>query len=148
MTGVVKASGDTVKILTADGAGLPSIGVGELDSNITAIGSTGIDIQSTDNASIGINASRGSVSLGVTSDGPSINLIPGSGASANLTIDSKTVNSITDAIADSPAGSALVTDKAVKDYVDSKDIPHASDTQYGLVKCASDEDFKAFMGIS
>ena len=41
-----------------------------------------------------------------------------------------------------------MTDKAVKDYVDSKDIPHASDTQYGLVKCASDEDFKAYMGIS
>ena len=133
LTGVVKASGDIVKILTADGAGLPSIGVGELDSNITAIGATGIDIQSTDNASIGINASRGSVSLGVTSDGPSINLIPGSGASANLTMDSKSVNSITDAIADSPAGHALVTDKAVADYVKS------------LV--ATDEEFDRVFGL-
>ena len=64
-----------------------------------------------------------------------------------LTIGSKTVTSITD---DASTGSvdALATAKAVKDYVDSKDIPHASDTQYGLVKCASDEDFKAFMGIS
>ena len=177
MTGVVKASGDIVKILTADGAGLSSIGVGELDFNITAIGATGIDIQSTDNASIGINASRGFVSLGVTSDGPSINLIPGSGASANLTIGSKSVTSITDAIADSPAGSALVTDKAVADYVDahgmpsvvpiskggtgvqsedalvqlvfnSTSTPQASATQYGVVKFASDEDFKAYMGSS
>ena len=173
MTGVVKASGDIVKILTADGAGLSHIGVGELDSNITAIGATGIDIQSTDNASIGINASRGSVSLGVTSDGPSINLIPSSGASANLTIGSKYVTSITD---DASTGDtrALTTAKAVKDYVDAHGMPsvvpiskggtgattaegaalmvfahapEASPTQAGVVKTLSDEDFCAYMGM-
>ena len=119
MTGVVKVSGNSVKILTADGAGLSSIGVGELDSNITAIGATGIDIQSAGSGSVSINASGGYISLGVSKGGPSINLIPGSGASANLTIGSKSVTSITDAIADSPAGNALVTDKAVADYIKS-----------------------------
>lgn len=133
MTGVVKASGDIVKILTADGAGLSAIGVGELDSNITAIGTTGIDIQSAGSGAISINASGGFVSLGVTKGGPSINLIPGSGASAGLTMGSKSVASITDAIADSPDGEALVTDKAVKDYVKS------------LV--ATDEEFDSVFGL-
>ena len=51
-----------------------------------------------------------------------------------LTIGSKSVNSITDAIADSPNGHALVTDKAVADYVKS------------LV--ATDEEFDMYMGLS
>ena len=50
-----------------------------------------------------------------------------------LTIDSKSVTSITDAIADSPAGSALVTDKAVADYVTS------------LI--ATDEEFDSAFGL-
>lgn len=54
--------------------------------------------------------------------------------SASFTIDSKSVTSITDAIADSPAGSALVTDKAVADYIKS------------LV--ATDEEFDMYMGLS
>ena len=40
-------------------------------------------------------------------------------SSALFSIDSKSVTSITDAIADSPAGKALVTDKAVADYIKS-----------------------------
>ena len=40
-------------------------------------------------------------------------------SSASFSIDYKSVSSITDAIADSPAGSALVTDKAVADYIKS-----------------------------
>ena len=51
-----------------------------------------------------------------------------------LGFDSKQITSITDAIADSPAGSALVTDKAVADYVKS------------LV--ATDEEFDMYMGLS
>lgn len=133
MTGVVKASGDSVKILTADGAGLSAIGIGDLESDITVIGATGIDIQSTRRGSIGINASGGYASIGVSSGGPSINLVSGSGASAGLTIDSKGVTSITDAIADSPTGDALVTDKAVADYVKS------------LV--ATDEEFDSVFGL-
>ena len=55
-------------------------------------------------------------------------------SSASFSINSKSVSSITDAISDSPAGSALVTDKAVADYVKS------------LV--ATDEEFDTFMGLS
>ena len=66
---------------------------------------------------------------------------------ASLQIDTKTVTSITD---DASTGdtNALATAKAVKDYVDSKTVPQASATQYGTVKFASDEDFKAYMNIS
>ena len=123
MTGVVKASGDRVKTLTADGAGLSVIGIGDLESDITAIGATGIDIQSTDNAGITITASKGIAALAVSSDGPALALSPRAGQSAEFLIGSKSVTSITDAIADSPAGRALVTDKAVKDYADSVGVP-------------------------
>ena len=133
MTGVVKASGDIVKTLTADGAGLSSIGVGELDSDITAIGATGIDIQSAGNASVTINASKGTATLSVSSGGPVLTLSPRAGQYAEFLIDSKSVNSITDAIADSPAGSALVTDKAVADYAKS------------LI--ATDEEFDGAFGL-
>ena len=174
LTGVVKASGDSIKILTADGAGLSAIGIGDLDSDITAIGARGIDIQSASTGSLGINASGGHASIGVSSGGPSIQLIPGSGASAYLTMGSKGVSSITDAIADRPDGDALVTDKAVADYVDAHGMPsvvpidkggtgattaegaalmvfahapEASPTQAGVVKTLSDEDFCAYMGM-
>lgn len=65
--------------------------------------------------------------------------IHGFGVSADssatkVVIDDKTVTSITDAIPDSPTGEALVTDKAVKDYVTS------------LI--ATDEEFDSYMGLS
>lgn len=164
MTGVVKASGDSVKILTADGAGLSAIGVGGLESDITAIGTTGIDIQSTRSGSIGINASGGYASIGVSSGGPLISLIPGSGASAGLTIGSKTVTSITD---DASTGSAdaLATAKAVKDYVDAHGMPsvvpisrggtgattaEGARTALGIpdIEVATDEEFDSYMGLS
>lgn len=105
------------------------------------------------------------------------------GASISTTgsfaIGGKSVYLITDD-ASSGNASALVTAKAVKDYVDenagssidlplpisqggtgvttedaliqlvfnSASTPKSSDTQYGVVKFASDEDFKAYMGIS
>ena len=53
-----------------------------------------------------------------------------------ITVGDKEVTSITDTIEASPEGNALVTDKAVADYVVAK------------VTFASDEDFKAYMGIS
>ena len=93
-----------------------------------------------------------------------------------LVIKDKSVTSITDD-ASSGSSTALATAKAVKDYVDdhgmpsvvpinkggtgvttedalvqkifkSASTPKASATQYGVVKFASDADFKAYMGIS
>ena len=114
--------------------------------------------------------------VGVT-DRSSNNTIQMRAFSDNLTfaIGSKSVSSITDD-ASSGSSSALATAKAVKDYTDSKipsvipitqggtgvttedalvqkifnsaSTPKASATQYGVVKFASDEDFKAYMGIS
>ena len=119
------------------------------NGNLVADGSAVTEIIASDNTpkaysfirGSGTNASVAAISgsriIGMSSDGSSV----------TFSMDSKSVSSITD---DASTGSAdaLATAKAVKDYVDSKDIPHASDTQYGVVKCASDEDFKAYMDIS
>ena len=56
-----------------------------------------------------------------------------------LTIDSKSVTSITDAIADSPAGRALTTDKAVKDYADSVGVPAGGTAGQVLTKMEDGE---------
>ena len=164
LTGVVKASGDRIKILTADGAGLSAIGIGDLDSDLTAIGARGIDIQSASTGSLGINASGGYARIGVSSGGPSIQLIPGSGASAYLTMGSKGVASITD---DASTGStdALATAKAVKDYTDAHGMPsvvpisqggtgattaEGARTALGIpdIEVATDEEFDSYMGLS
>ena len=52
----------------------------------------------------------------------------------SISVGPKSVSSITDAISTSPSGNALVTDKAVKDYVKS------------LI--ATDEEFDTFFGLS
>ena len=95
------------------------------------------------------------VNIDTSSDGAAVGLVSGSkiagftstSAGVSLQLDTKTVTSITD---DASTGdtNALATAKAVKDYVDSKTVPQASATQYGTVKFASDEDFKAYMNIS
>jgi len=53
---------------------------------------------------------------------------------AGIAINDKFVSNITDSISGSPTGEALVTDKAVKDYVTS------------LI--ATDEEFDTYMGLS
>ena len=126
LTGVVKAGGDSIHILTADGVGLSNIGIGDLESDITAIGSSGIDIQSTSTAFININASNGAVAFSVSSHGPVLNLAPKSGKSVEFIIGSKSVTSITD---DASTGSAdaLATAKAVKDYADANGVKYDLD---------------------
>ena len=157
LTGVVKYSNGK---LVADGSAVTEIIASEKTPNAYSfIKGSG--------ATASVAAISGSRVIGMSADGSSV----------EFSMGSKSVTSITDAIADSPAGSALVTDKAVADYVDahgmpsvvpisqggtgvqsedalvqlvfnSTSTPKASATQYGVVKCASDEDFKAFMGIS
>ena len=49
----------------------------------------------------------------------------------------------------SQGGTGVTTEDALIQLVfNSTSTPQASDTQYGVVKFASDEDFKAYMGIS
>lgn len=49
----------------------------------------------------------------------------------------------------SQGGTGVTTEDALVQLVfNSASTPQASDTQYGVVKFASDEDFKAYMGIS
>ena len=167
MTGVVKISNDYLEHEDQRIAQIHVSGVFDADTIIgsTAPGSSTITAMGQSSAQV------------VASNGNDIAALLVTTAGAALKIGSKTVSSITDAIADSPAGSALVTDKAVADYVDahgmpsvvpiskggtgvqsedalvqlvfnSTSTPKASATQYGVVKFASDEDFKAYMGIS
>lgn len=88
-------------------------------------------------------------------------------SSSSFSIDSKSVTSITDAISDSPAGNALVTDKAVADYVSanapSVTLPlpvsqggtgattaEGARTALGIpdIEVATDEEFDSYMGLS
>ena len=159
LTGVVKWNSSSHRLSSDDGE-IDAINLG-LNSNVAITGSS---------VAVGSIASRMVVGISVDESGTP-NLQMGSAYGP------KSVNSITDAIADSPAGKALVTDKAVKDYVDAHGVttpvpidkggtgvqsedalvqlvfnststPKASATQYGVVKFASDEDFKAYMGSS
>lgn len=145
MTGVVKAEGESEKTLKVDGETVGAIsllqGITIGQSSTFSIREIGNQLQalafSTGDGDIGnvsLTCAPGSagiqigniserVTFGFYQDGPEF----------SLSID-KSVNSITDAIPDSPKGNALVTDKAVADYVKS------------LV--ATDEEFDTFMGLS
>ena len=167
LTGVVKISND---YLEHEDQRITRIHVSGVSDADTIIGSAGP-------GSSTITAMGQSSAQVVASNGNDIAALLVTTAGAALKIDSKAVTSITDAITASPTGSALVTDKAVADYVDahgmpsvvpinkggtgvtsedalvqlvfnSTSTPKASATQYGVVKFASDEDFKAYMGIS
>lgn len=125
MTGVVKSSDG---YLSVDGSTLDGVVLG------TSSMSSYTNIKNTASTSVVGAVSNGSASLGAQSltGGHSVELKAGSSESS-LTIDSKAVTSITDAISDSPAGNALVTDKAVADYVKS------------LI--ATDEEFDSVFGL-
>lgn len=137
LTGVVKISNN---YLEHEDQRIAQIHVSNVSDADTIIGSVAP-------GSSTITAMGQSSAQVVASNGNDIAALLVTTAGASLKIGSKSVTSITD---DASTGdtNALATAKAVKSYVDSKDIPHASDTQYGVVKCASDEDFKAYMNIS
>ena len=105
------------------------------NGNLLADGSAVTDIIASENTPKAYSFIRGS---GTTA---SVAAVSGSriigmsidGSSVKFSMGSKSVSSITDSIAASPAGNALVTDKAVADYVKS------------LV--ATDEEFDRVFGL-
>lgn len=110
MTGVVKISNDYLEHEDQRIAQIHVSGVSDADTIIGSVAPGSSTITAMGQSSAQVVASNGNdiAALFVTTAG------------AALKIDSKTVTSIIDAIADSPAGSALVTDKAVADYVAAK----------------------------
>lgn len=191
LTGVVKV--DQYSYLSSGDERLSAItvgtntAVGDEQTNYVAVSKGNITMQSTsgsNTASFNVIASYGGASAAL-SGSQSANVVVASENDHAITLfaspettmlgfDSKQITSITDAIADSPAGSALVTDKAVADYVDAHGMPsvvpiskggtgattaegaalmvfahapEASPTQAGVVKTLSDEDFCAYMGM-
>lgn len=157
MTGVVTSSDG---YLSVDGSTLDGVMFG------TSSMSSYTNIKNTSSTSAVGAVSNGSAYLGAQSltGGHSVELKAGSSESS-LTIDSKSVTSITDAIADSPAGNALVTDKAVAGYVDAHGMPsvvpisrggtgattaEGARTALGIpdIEVATDEEFDSYMGLS
>ena len=155
MTGVVKV--DQYSYLSSGDERLSAItlgtntAVGDEQTDYVAVSKGNIAMQSTSesgNATFNAIASYGaataafsgsqSASMVVASENDHVITLYANTEGTILGFDSKQITSITDAIADSPAGNALVTDKAVADYVTAK-VPDVS--------FASDEDFCEYMGI-
>ena len=107
-------------------------GVIDLDTNAS---SPTIELTGSNEPQINIESIFGEyVRLSAKSDG-----YADISTNGRLTIGSKYVNSITDAIADSPAGRALTTDKAVKDYADSVGVPAGGTAGQVLTKTEDGE---------
>lgn len=153
-----------IKIVSNGGSGVIDLDTSGASPNIKLTGSP--------KPQINIESNFGEyVRLSAQSDG-----YANISTNGRLTIGSKYVSSITDAISASPKGNALVTDKAVADYVTANapsvtlplpisqggtgattadgaammvfaHAPEASPTQAGVVKTLSDEDFCAYMGM-
>ena len=108
------------------------------NGNLLADGSAVTDIIASENTPKAYSFIRGSGTTAsvaaVSISGSRIIGMSVDGSSVKFSMGSKSVTSITDTISDSPAGKALVTDKAVADYVKS------------LV--ATDEEFDMYMGLS
>ena len=149
---------------------ITSNGIG---SSIKLNGTSGITVANNSTATIEVKSETFGEYARLTTSADNYAEIATNG---RLTIGSKSVSSITDD-ASTGDTNALATAKAVKDYVDahgmpsvipvsqggtgvttedalvqkifnSASTPKASATQYGVVKFASDADFKAYMGIS
>lgn len=115
-------------------------GVIDLDTNAS---SPTIELTGSGKPQINIESIFGEyVRLSAQSDGADIS------TNGRLTIGSKYVNSITDTIPDSPKGNALVTDKAVKDYVDAHGMPSVVSISQGGTGATTADGARTALGIS
>lgn len=158
MTGVVKVNSSD--FLEHDGQRIAQIHVSGVSNADTIIGSAGsgvanITAMGQSAAQIIVSSGDDAAGLIVSSEGPT------------LKFGDKYVASITDAIPDSQTGNALVTDKAVADYVTAK-VPsvtlplpvsqggtgattaEGARTALGIpdLEVATDEEFDSYMGLS
>ena len=182
LTGVVKV--DQYSYLSSGDERLSAItvgtntAVGDGQTDYVAVSKGNITMQSTsgsNTASFNVIASYGGASASL-SGSQSSNMVVGSENDHAITLyatpevtmlgfDSKQIISITDSIAASPAGNALVTDKAVADYVDAHGMPsvvpiskggtgattaEGARTALGIpdIEVATDEEFDSYMGLS
>ena len=116
LTGVVKWNSSSHRLSSDDGE-IDAITLG-LNSHVAITGSSVTVGSTTRNMVVGISVDESGI--------PHLQM--------GSVYGPKQISSITDAIADSPAGSALVTDKAVKDYIS--------------FLTATDEEFDMYMGLS
>lgn len=104
------------------------------------------------NGAVAIIGSTQNVALFSVANGSNALSLHATSQFATLTFNSKSVNSITNAISstDTDRANELVTGKAVADYVDAHvpEVSQATDAVYGTVKFASDADFRAYMGMN
>ena len=159
MTGVVKAEGESEKTLKVDGGTVDAI---SLLQGITIGQSSTFSIRDIGNQLQALAFSAGDGGIGnvaITCEPGSAGIQIGTiaervtfgfyqnGPAFSLSRD-KSVSSITDAIADSPAGSALVTDKAVKDYVDAHGVTIPVPISQGGTGATTADGARTALGIS
>ena len=131
-------------------------GSGSIDID-TNVSSPNIKLNGTNTSEIDVRAVLGDPYVTLTATSDDYAEIATNG---KFTMDSKSVTSITDAISISPSGNALVTDKAVADYVAANagsGLPEGGTEGQALVKtatgaewkslAASDDDFCTYFGI-
>lgn len=89
------------------------------DGNLVADGSAATQIIASENIPNAYSFIKGSGTTAsvAAASGSRVISMSADGSSVEFSMGSKSVTSITDAISDSPTGNALVTDKAVADYV-------------------------------
>lgn len=139
MTEVVKIAPSG--LLENDGQVISQIHVSGSSTADTIIGSGGP-------GSAIITAMGQSAAQVVASNGSDIAALLVTTAGPSLKMGSKSVTSITDAIADSPAGNALVTDKAVKDYVDAHGVTTPVPISQGGTGATTADGARTALGIS
>lgn len=159
MTGVVKAEGESEKTLKVDGGTVDAI---SLLQGITIGQSSTFSIRDIGNQLQALAFSAGDGGIGnvaITCEPGSAGIQIGTiaervtfgfyqnGPAFSLSRD-KSVNSITDAIPDSPDGNALVTDKAVADYVEGHAMPSVVPISQGGTGATTADGARTALGIS
>lgn len=147
---------DGLYLLDYQGSPVTDVMFGVSGSPFTQISDGAIRVSGQSGTLFMVDAGGGSISVG--SKSVSSITDDASGGAADALATAKAVKDYVDAnggtsidlpLSISQGGTGVTTEDALIQLVfNSTSTPQASDTQYGVVKFASDEDFKAYMGIS